>query len=103
MPQVILGGYEAPTTLPPLETNPLELAEQVAEALTLAELFYRGPQGALGDQEHGTPPIRPWAGSQLPPGPLVTPAEAELPPGECVAPPRVPTRGRPKKARLRRP
>jgi hypothetical protein len=29
--------------------------------------------------------------------------EVENPPGECLAPPRMPTRGRPKKARFRRP
>jgi hypothetical protein len=42
---VTLGGNEAPTRLSMLERNPLELAEQVAKALSLTQLFKQEQKG----------------------------------------------------------
>jgi hypothetical protein len=96
MPQVTLGGVNAPTDLKPLEVNPRELAEQAAKALELA--------GIDRGENRGNPPIiSPWTNDPSPPGPLIREVNAEVPPGECLAPPRVSPRGRPKKARFRRP
>jgi hypothetical protein len=95
MPQVTLGGTEDRTSLPKLELDPLELAEQAANALELAGI--QGDLGvSFGDTPGPTPETRPWTGDPTPPGASLTYIEAEIPHGECLAPPQMPTRGRPK-------
>jgi hypothetical protein len=97
LPQVALGGIKAPIQLNPAPVDPLALAKQAANALALAERFAQVHIAA------SAPQIRPWSTETLPPGLLVREEAANVPLGECLAPPRVPSRGRPKKARIRRP
>jgi hypothetical protein len=98
---VTLGDTEAPTTLPELELDPLELAEQAANVRELA-----GIQGGLGISfgytPGSTPETRPWTGDLIPPGASVTYMEAEILNGEYLAPPNT-YPGKTKKARFRRP